>query len=429
MKFIFSMALLFLTLSCAFTRARDSSGEQKFQDSGPNPAASNLYLYQRESAQELNFIVKLKKLTMEKGIKVCYYLGTPSYFIEHLVPLYHVLPARFCGEKNSELVQKNRDLLLAKGFPNFDIEIFDDMEGIEKFLDESPNHFLISISGVRLERGHSNYFQLTHGVDQDHLYYHGSMDYKPGVRPTDDMAMIFTKFNEFNAPTDAEISAYYKLDKTKKTILYLPSEGFMEFFDKDAPEEVRNKTFADLLALKKQYNMIVRPHPLLPSYYLNRYRENFIIAPPGVFPSFVPFYKSADLVLSAPTAGATGATSRPELPLVVIRPRIQWTEHRVNLDEVLEKYKDIVLDEGKCIVQKDVNIDLVAKVYEAFNDPNSEEKIAARKKHFATWFACIDGYEDYRIFLEKILKSKIDTAPLLDIYKTFPIYKKRPLCI
>lgn len=428
MKSFLSVCLLFLISSCAMLRAKEESSDI-FLQPGPTPALRNLYLYRGESPQELSFIVQLKKLSLEKGIKICYYLGNASYFVEHLVPLYHVFPAKFCGEQNSKLVQQNKNILLARGFPEFDFEIYENIAEIDNFLDRSPNNLLISVSAVALERQHANYIQLSHGVDQDHLYYHGSMAYKPGTPPTDDLSQIFTKFNERTAPTSEEIADYYKLDKTKKTILYLPSEGFMEFFDKGAISSVSNKVFADLVELNKQFNMIVRPHPILNPEYLLRYKTKFIIAPDGVFPSFAPFYANADLVLAAPTAGATAACSRPELPLVVIRPRISWSDKPVNLDETLIQYKDIVLDEGKAIVQKDVDIDLVAKVKAAFNDPDSEAKIAARKKHFKTWFGCIDGYEDYRIFLERIMKGKIKTSSLLDIYKSFPIYKDRPLCL
>jgi hypothetical protein len=117
--------------------------------------------------------------------------------------------------------------------------------------------------------------------------------------------------------------------------------------------------------------------------------------------------------------------------MVLLRPKMMWLDYG-SADVISERNFAFTLNESNTILQKDSDIDYRARISEALNDVDAEKKIAGRKKYFATWFGCIDGYEEYRVFMEKILplgavpQADIDT--LWQLYSKFPRYRERALC-
>jgi hypothetical protein len=382
--------------------------------------------YHEESAEEKKFINALAATLEKNHSDICYYTENASYFLEHTVPLHHVYPGKFCGTP-SEKHATNIGLLKRAGFKDQDFREFVDEAAIRRYL-TTGNNAVVACSGTALGKVSPRFTVLSHGIDAESLYL-DNQTLDPQKSPATEISLLFTKFNETTYARPEEITRFYRADSQRKTVLFLPTIGIWEMTDSEAPLEVRTKVLEGLLALKQEYNVIVRPHPLTGPETMNFYRKNFVIAPQGRFPSFVPLYDVADVIIATPSGGGSTATSRPEKPIILLRPR-KFHDGSVNMDAISSRNSKFTLNETNTVLQRDFDIDLPARVDEALSDPETAKKIAKRKDYFKQWFGCIDGYEDYRIFIKKILPVlRIPTGELEGIYKTFPLYKNRPLCL
>ena len=252
------------------------------------------------------------------------------------------------------------------------------------------------------------------------------MTLNPNVRPGAeyDLSLLFTRFNQETWNYEKDILDFYKINKKKKTVFFGTTVGAMEFLDERSP--VRQEIINQLLALKKHYNIILRPHPLLGAETLAILRKNFILAPFSQYVSFVPFYSVSDIVVGSVGAALMSATSHPKLPIVLLRPTKTW-DGSVELDKTAHVNEGLVLGHTTAVVQTEKNLNLKHAIETAF-DHNDQKQEEARKKYFHYWFGCIDGYENYRIILRILDKNKIPISDLLSAYKKFPIFQEKPLC-
>lgn len=412
------MVLSFFEISCL----------HKIPDSKSSVHVPLFSAYHLESQAEIRFKKELAHLIAAQKGELCYYLQNQSYFLEHTVPFYHVYPAPFCGTKDV-LAQRNAVLLSQAGYPDSEIKYFPSQINIKNFLDNG-NNLIVGCSNPTSDFiPHVRYFAVTHGIDADNLYINNETIDPDKNKMTEDKALLFTKFSESMYASTQEIKQYYQVQTNRKTILFLPTTGDFELTDMMAPLEVRGKILNQLIKLKEKYNVIVRPHPMTVITLMDFYQKNFIIAPQGRFPSFVPLYDVADVIIATPAGGGSVATSRFETPLIILRPRMLWNS-TISADEVSQRNHRFTLNETNVVMQKDNEIDLEKRIQEALYDPDTKKKQEGRKEYFRLWFGCIDGYEEYRVFMKKFLPILgVDPANLVEIYKTFPEYKGRKLCL
>ena len=386
------------------------------------------------TTQEQRFIDQVSDIMKTQGNKIIYSIEAPLYFYEHAMSLYHILPGAFCGDIKSKQSINNAKILVERGFGIENIFLFHNTNYIYQYLKENES-FMYVVVGDGYSWGGSDdikasIIHLSHGIDNDSVFS-GDVDVlSPDTCPEQDHSLVFTRYNESQITNCKDIiKSFYKIDPNKKTILYIGTVGKVEFIEEEAPPRVSEKTFSDLVALRKKYNVVVRPHPLLPNKSMEKLKSEFIIAPQDKFLSFMPFFDIADIVIATPSAGGSlAAASRPEIPLILLLPTVTWDGER-NTEKLQKANSNLLLSNSNAIMQNEKSIDLVKAVEEAFHDPHKNERINKRKEYFKYWFNCIDGYEDYRTIMRNLEEYvKVDVSILKDLYKDFPEYKRRKLC-
>ena len=406
-----------------------------------NSLEKNFLKYRDESSEEIAFKNKLAEIFQENNIDISYYVSNPMYFIEHLMPLYHVFPAKLCGlrlggehrqfirgEVETSYMEQARFLLKRYGFDKDDyFLVFTNEEQRRQYLKDS---FIVSCLGSGME-GEKNYFNIGHGNDEADLY-HNDQTLDPN-KPLKKLTTVFTKFNESYYEKPDILKAFYRIDPAKKTIVFFPTVPPWDFLSRDTPKHIYDKTLSDLIQLKKEFNVVVRLHPLQ-KFKIDQLEKHFIIAPNGHFRSIIPYYKLADVVIAPVGSGASAATRYPDIPIVLLRPDISFSKRgggTIDMKSISNRNKGVVLDETSTVLQTEVDIDLPARVRFALNDPDRINKVSLRKKYFSYRFGCIDGYEEYRYFIDLLKKNKLvnQAEQLEKLYSVFPIYGDRKNCL
>jgi hypothetical protein len=438
MKYLLLTLLLFIS-SCS------KSQEEQLQDLLNWQYSPDMSPAYDETFEETAFKQELQKVLKEEDFKFCYSVNLPNYFILHVLPYFHVLPGPLCGVskhapfRNFETPESMRELLEKRGYSPKIFQIVSSYDVLKKFMEGSKKHVVVGALRLPFSSDPHTMFIVSHGVDEDQVYYSAQqLDSTP--RKSETSSLLFTRFVEKTLSASPEdLKSYYQLDPTKQTIFYTGTYGPWEFLEVGvAPEHTWKKTYQGLMALKNNYNIIYRPHPQLADATLDLLRKDLIIAPSSRFPSFAPFYDVADLVIGPISSTTSAATSRPNLPMVLLRPTVSWPwglgsgaafeKEIYQVAETAKKNKGFVLGEDTCVVQDENNVDLATAVNEAFAT-NTSARIDSRKKYFNYWFGCIDGYEEYREIITFLEGQGVNMASLKDLYRKFPVYKGRPLCL
>lgn len=398
-----------------------------------------------ETAEEGNFKKELQGILQTEGFKFCYSVNVPNYFILHVLPYFFVAPGPLCGIRgyvpfrNAETPASMANILEKRGYSRKIFQPLSSFDILKEFSEQSKRNVVVLTLSPGYSSNPQTIFYVSHGIDEDIAYMQNmTLTNKPPRYQT--TSLLFTRFVESNLDVPvAKVKEYYKLDPLKKTIFYAATYGAWEFIDVGvAPEQTWKKTLKDLIELKKDYNIIYRPHPQSSEATLNAIKDHFIIAPSSMFPSFGPIYQVSDLLIGTVSSATTGITSRPEVPIVLLRPTKSWSwglgtggafENEIYpMDEIAKRNKGRVLGEDTAVVQNEINVDLKAAVKNAFAT-NTKDRIDARKRYFAYWFGCIDGYEQYREMINFLEHQVVDVSKLKEIYRTFPIYKGRKNCL
>ncbi|MEI6789992.1 MAG: hypothetical protein WCK42_02295 [Myxococcaceae bacterium] len=385
-----------------------------------NPEMAPAY---NKSKQETEFSIEIQKISEKNNVKLCYYLYSLDYFLVHMLPLFHVLPAPFCAVAGNNVPKNVVKRLLDRGYKREAIFLFPEEAGFPGVYLKSSNNLIITDQELWKDAP-GNVFTVKHGVDEDRLYFEHKLLTSTPVTPA--LNLVFTRFNEeVNSNNLDKIKKFYQIDPSRKTVFYASTIGEMEFMDPTSP--VQEKMFLQLRQLKNKYNVIIRLHPIFDEVTKNKISEDFLIAPFVDFPSFVPFYDLVDVIIGPPSSVTTAATSRSHLPILLLRPTISW-DRKTNVSEVANKNKNIVLGEATTIVQDETCLDLEHGVEKALAGSQSD-KIEARQKYFKYWFGCVDGYEEYRVLIRIFETRGLNASHLKKIYNSFDLYKNKPLCL
>ncbi len=364
---------------------------------------------------ERDFSEEAIKLAKNHGLKICYIIQSPSYFLTYGLPLAHVLPAPFCGYKDKERSEKMGILLNYKGYKNTHLLSEKQLKKLN-----SLNVLMVGVVDDGFLDGQKIY-NVRHGVDED-LLFNYNIKFSDFERP---ISFIFSRFNSHKMDW-----SFLGLDKKKKTLVYMSTVGESEFLDEHSG--LQEKVISQLIRLKSKYNIVVRPHPLLSPLLVNELKKDFFVVSVEQSQGFAPLYEIADLIIGNPTSSTTtAATSKPELPIVILRPTKFWPHYKIQhtLDEVAEKNSGKVMSSEEAILQNEHNLDLEQAVENALNDPKHESKIEKRREYFERWFGCVDGYEEYRVIINIFEREGINVKSLKEIYGKFEKVNIRTLCL
>ena len=253
----------------------------------------------------------------------------------------------------------------------------------------------------------------------------------------------------------AAIRDHFNLDPRKKTVLVVDTNDDI-FFGEDAPWKVREPMERGIVELTKAYNVILSLHPMS---FRKMEEKVKMLASKGVhvnygetarghskrgppFPSVVPFWEVADVIVGPSSGALHQATYNPSLPIVLYRPSRYGKNCR--LKKVLSKpwNRHVLLGPENAVIFDERDIDLVCDVSRALADSQQLRKTEARRHYFQRFNGNPDGYEDYRqqlCFLDHHLKWIQNHKPhqredferrlhrLKSLYRDFPNYRNQPL--
>ena len=172
--------------------------------------ADNLKVGVGEDQFEMNFIKQMALLRAEYKINVRYMLNSCNYSVEHLVPLFHVLPGPFIIDnrrwsQDAVIDYLTRDLGVSRSYL-VDIADFD----VLSYVQRSKHNLLLTCIGLGSPMDkYDNVITVAHGVDEDSVYANG-IKLSRDRPPEKWLNLVFTKFNAVNRRyTVDDIVKYY----------------------------------------------------------------------------------------------------------------------------------------------------------------------------------------------------------------------------
>lgn len=218
-------------------------------------------------------------------------------------------------------------------------------------------------------------FDCCHGIDEEGFITH---------RKINENIVNYAVFRacSFEDKSRKLIEDIYKIDRTKKTILF--QDTINTFFHRLDPKDtdlrkIQDKMIDDLIILKEKYNVIIRSHPL---YYRSileknpaistRLMENFIIDFTQI--SLYDLYNNADIIISnRTTSSGYQALFKPDTNIIMIdmdhTVRNKGLAHRTeyvqkNTNSSIEELmaKKMIVGESHLITGFENKSDLVAMV-------------------------------------------------------------------
>lgn len=218
-------------------------------------------------------------------------------------------------------------------------------------------------------------FDCCHGIDEEGFITH---------RKTNENIVNYAVFRacSFEDKSRKLIEDIYKIDRTKKTILF--QDTINTFFHRLDPKDtdlrkIQDKMIDDLIILKEKYNVIIRSHPL---YYRSileknpaistRLMENFILDFTQI--SLYDLYNNADIIISnRTTSSGYQALFKPDTNIIMIdmdhtvrnKARAHRTEYvQKNTNSLIEELmaKKLIIGESHVITGFENKSDLVEMV-------------------------------------------------------------------
>jgi len=257
----------------------------------------------------------------------------------------------------------------------------------------------------------------------------------------------------------AGIKKHFAIDATRKTVLVIDT-SLHGFFGSGAKFGVSTAMETGMVKLAETFNVILCLHPLdmgrigvlsqlerkgVHINYGALARNSKGRGPP--FPSMVPFWEIADVIVGASSGALHQATYYPSRPILMYRPTIvDGCDYKKIFNAPGNKY--ILLGPEVAIVFHEAGMQnsghLPALVQQALTDPDHESKTKARRFYFHRFNGYPDGYEDFRqqlCFLDHQYNRLVHDKPqqekaaefstrlhrLKQLYSNFTMYNNQPL--
>jgi len=354
--------------------------------------------------QEQKMTNKLNQLFTGHGYTIKYYIGTPMYTVENLLPLYFAHPTELVYSTDTNYwYDYTRTINYIKNTLSLDVVKKSEKDILNWLTDDK--HILIMCTGVTPFNTKSNCIVVSHGVDEDPYWVSVTRgEYLPNYHKMKHgeywYSLVYSKINEKLIPKDytEHIKKFYEIDPTKKTILYINSALFKnkkktlnkyDGYEFSELNETKENIINDLIELKKTYNIIIRLHPLSKFNNNNILVDNFKISN-NTFPYFLPFVKMADIVIGPPNGVIVASTVYESKKLICLSP----IYNKKVAIEVMGYNKEFLLNEDNCTMVYPENPNLV----EAVNAANKNHSLFTEKRnqYVKYWLKDINGYENYK---------------------------------
>ena len=158
-------------------------------------------------------------------------------------------------------------------------------------------------------------------------------------------------------------------------------------------ENIREKVIDQLSVLSKDYNIIIRLHPLQKHIKMGKFK----IVPDNLFSAFMKFVEISDIIIGPPSAVLCASTIFYDKKIICYSP----IHNKEKYLELLGKNIDYVLNEKNCVMTYGDNIDLIDAVNKSII--NHDKLSKERRKYVNFMFKCINGYENIQTIIN-ILK-------------------------
>jgi len=315
-----------------------------------------------------------------KDIKIIYAVSNGFQLLEHCLALYEWLGGEFHVSPN-----KTETVSWLEKY-KYNVKITS-IEMLLKITDSPKNIFIVP-SGSHGYSGLSkfkNVYYTTHGVSEKNLY----LKQKDEVGNKQVFPLQFSRYLRGTYEYSNEYhEKFFKIDKSKQTILYAPTQGTFSSLSNNIVDILRE--------MQSDYNVIIKPHALC--WELNKQEIKYISK---YFPinielhNIMPFLELMDVYVGDVSAATSAATYFYEKPIILIKDSSYKATSKILMDNTVVS---IVTKNDYSNLSKIIKDDL----------KNPMEKKNGREQYFNTWYSTIDGTEGFK-FAELILKnSKID---------------------
>jgi len=334
-------------------------------------------------------------VTVPAGVKIHYAISHGFQLLEHCLALHEWIGGDFLVNPRSKEIVK---YLKEKGA---DVKVVE-LQKIKDNYKGKPEHRIVVPSGsdgyVALEG--NNAYYTSHGISEK-SYYLGTKGSGSAITLTKDYFLeeergsvaIPLQFSRFKRRTHdvtrEELYKHFKIDRRKPVILYLPTHGTFCSF--------KWRVFRYLEELKKDFNVIVKPHALnwvFNAAKIQQIRHKF---GPTIlrWHNVMPFIEIADVVIGDIGAATTAVTYFPEKPLILLRDE-KWKPDVTGF--CMDKREVVVLN--KMQVERDRL--LIPAIEKELKTPLS--KAEARQEYFHRWHGKISGWEA-RDYAKRIIED------------------------
>ena len=416
-------------------------------------------LWYQESNKEHELSKDIRNIMNNRKINVAYNLDIPSYALEHVLPLSHVLVGPFIYISDNPQMMKNRTYMIEnlKIPENMFIEIVN-MDIIKEFLDLSYNNLLICYNtGGTIPKKwlhlYDNLIMLEPSVIEA-VIYNSNDKINPYNPPQIFPSMVFSKFNSNVAPYQTFNDIGIQINPAKPIVIYVGS-----FFETD---NINNKDDDQMMLVMNYYreiinqlrscmndfNVIIAPN--LHTY--DSIVKDLLIDIPHINPKKYPYLRKlielADVIIGTYSiydnnvlASATVINKKIiYIPYIDKLSKLKLKNLPINNQEYLLNHRNSHIitpvyynnknkNKGKniqWIFNNEVSKwDRIIKMVINNRNPEIEYGNQIYSKY---WFGYLDGYEEYRvtmIILSEILKINIDH--LISKYLSFNTYTQSDL--
>ena len=223
------------------------------------------------------FSRSLQVVVAETGIQPVYVVESPSYFVEHLMPLFLAVPGWIALVHGGKYSRASAEILIERfGFPLSSMILVNQ----EALFTEDSKALLLACTGPTSPgsigdrwASFDRAITLPHGVDEDPTYCNNHrLDASQPPESWRDLkhthvahALTRAHFGGTRAAVLEELRSTMHLDPSRQTILYISTVGDFEFLDPKGPPGLAQRVWEALLRLKSEFNVMVSLHPLLTS--------------------------------------------------------------------------------------------------------------------------------------------------------------------
>jgi len=433
-----------------------------------------------KSDAEMQFSKQAEQLVRDYDINVRFYVSGIEYGFVHSLPAGLIVPStKFYfardeqGGEGAEPYLRWVDWSLRasdwgtspQGWPDLNTAA----NSMRAYLEESAGNVLItgtqaqimkhwsadSTSAPSETRG-AQILLTAHGTDEDHMG--ANDDYSclnatiedfpnPWKNPELQCTKTVHRLNHMLQRDDIQAREQFNIKPGVFTVVVIDTSVNQNTQGVDATLHVNNFFLSQMVAMVNQgWNVIYCPHPWVQD---NRKKtldeltaQGVQLALPHDYPSKIPLWEVADVIIGASSGAFHAATFLDDKPLVLFRASTYSAEScskKCGDMPWFNHFYSVVMGDKEAVVFTETNVSFVRDVNIALRT-NTASRKQARRHYFERMRGPFDGYEDYRYIICMIEASWPQHVPrdpnsrfmrrldaLRRTYTAFPPFRGRAL--